>query len=218
MNSVERNKLILKKYIPEKSIDTIVEWIYKYNFKLKVKKSRASKIGDYTAPQNGANHVITVNHDLNKYSFLVTLVHEIAHLVTWEKHKGKVFAHGDEWKNEYSKLLSHFLQMNAILAEEEKFFPPDILSTLKIHVNSPSAASCSDLNLSRVLEKYNDDNDSILLERIAHGTSFRIMQAKNKISKEIYIKGEKRRTRFKCIHSHTRKVYLIHALTKVVLI
>ena len=218
MNSVQRNKLILKKYIPEKSIDTIVEWIYKYDFKLKVKKSRSSKIGDYTAPQNGTNHVITVNHDLNKYSFLVTLVHEIAHLVTWEKHKGKVFAHGDEWKSEYSKLLSHFLQMNTILDEEEKIFPPDISSALKMHVNSPSAASCSDLNLSRVLEKYNDDNDSILLERIAHGTSFRIMQAKNKISKEIYIKGEKRRTRFKCIHSHTRKEYLIHALTKVVLI
>ena len=218
MNSVERNKLILKKYIPEKSIDTIVEWIYKYNFKLKVKKSRASKIGDYTAPQNGMNHVITVNHDLNKYFFLVTLVHEIAHLVTWEKYKARVYAHGSEWKNEYSKLLNHFLQMNAALSEEEKLFPHDIFSALKIHISSPSAASCSDLNLSRVLEKYTDDNDSILLERIAHGASFRIMHAKNKISKEIYIKGEKRRTRYKCVHSLSGREYLIHALTKVVLI
>ncbi len=217
MNSVERNKLILKKYIPEKSIDTIVEWIYKYNFKLKVKKSRSSKIGDYTAPQNGTNHVITINHDLNKYSFFVTLVHEIAHLVTWEKHKGKVYAHGKEWKSEYSTLLNHFLQMNAILAEEEKLFPADVFSALKTHTFSPSATSCSDLHLSRVLEKYNDDKESILLESIAVGSSFKIMHAKNKISKEIYIKGEKRRTRFKCTHAHSRKEYLIYALCKVVL-
>lgn len=217
MNQVERNKSILKKYIPEKSVDIIADWIYQYNFKLKIKKSRSSKVGDYTPPHSGKNHVITVNHDLNKYSFFVTLVHEIAHLITWEKYKGKVFAHGKEWKSEYSKLLNHFLIMNSTLDKEEKLFPDDVYSALKTHTFSPAAASCSDLHLSRVLEKYNNDTEFILLERIATGTSFRIVHSKNKFSKEIFIKGEKRRTRFKCIHAHSKREYLIHALCKVVL-
>lgn len=217
MKQVERNKAILKKYIPEKSVDIITEWIYKYNFKLKIKKSRSSKIGDYTPPNEGKNHVITVNHDLNKYSFFVTLVHEIAHLITWEKYKGKVYAHGAEWKSEYSKLLNHFLGKHLSLSEEENFFPDDVYSALKTHTFSPSAASCSDLNLSRVLEKYDNDKETILLERIAIGCSFRIAHSRTKFSKDIYIKGEKRRARFNCIHKHTKREYLIHALCKVVL-
>jgi len=218
MSQVERNKLILRKYIPEKSVDIIAEWIYKYNFKLKIRKSRSTKIGDYTPPHKGKNHVITVNHDLNKYSFFVTLVHEIAHLITWEKYKGKVYSHGQEWKTEYSKLLNHFLVMNSTFPENEKLFPADVFSALKTHAFSPSAASCSDLNLSRVLEKYNSDSETILLEKIAIGSSFRMAHSKNKYSEEVYTKGEKKRTRFKCIHMRTKREYLVHALCKVVLI
>ena len=217
MTQSDRNKAILSKYIPEQAIDTITEWIYKYNFKLKIKKSRSSKMGDYTPPQEGKNHLITVNHDLNKYSFFVTLVHEIAHLITWEKYKGKVYTHGKEWKSEYSKLLNHFLAMNAAFSDEEKLFPDDVYSALKTHIFSPSAASCSDLQLSRVLKKYDSDSETLLLERIAIGSSFRIAHSKEKHLQEVFIKGEKRRTRFTCIHKHTKREYLINALCKVVL-
>ena len=110
MTQAERNRAILSKYIPDPAIDTIGEWIYKYNFKLKVKKPRSSKEGDYTSPHSGKNHVITINKDLNKYAFLVTLIHEVAHLVTWEKYKGRVNPHGREWKTEYTLLLNHFLK------------------------------------------------------------------------------------------------------------
>ncbi len=218
MTQLERNKIILKKYIPEKSIDIIAEWIYKYNFKLKIKKPRATKVGDHMPPHNGKNHTITINHDLNKYSFFVTLVHEIAHLVTWDKYKGKVFAHGKEWKAEYSKLMNHFLIMNSTLSEEEKLFPDDVCSALKTHTFNPAAASCTDVQLSRVLDKYDDDKNFLTLERIAIGSSFRIVETKNKFSKDIFIKAEKRRTRFKCVHAHNKREYLIHALCKVMLI
>jgi hypothetical protein len=218
MTQLERNKVILKKYIPEKSVDIIADWIYKYNFKLKIKKPRASKIGDHMPPHSGKNHTITVNSDLNKYSFFVTLVHEIAHLITWDKYKGKVFAHGAEWKTEYSKLLNHFLIMNSTLTEEEKLFPNDVYSALKIHVLNPAAASCSDIQLARVLDKYDVDKNCLTLERIAIGSSFRIVETKNKFSKDIFIKVEKRRTRFKCVHAHNKREYLIHALCKVMLI
>ena len=59
---------------------------------------RNSRYGDYTAPRNGQNHLITVNHNLNKYAFLITLVHEVAHLVTYNNHRHRVSPHGGEWK------------------------------------------------------------------------------------------------------------------------
>jgi len=218
MRQLERNKSILKKYIPQQSVSIIADWIYKYNFKLKIKKSRSSKEGDYTAPHSGKNHVITINHDLNKYAFLVTLIHEIAHLATWEKYRGKVSPHGAEWKNEYSKLLNYFLLKDQSSAQEENIFPKEISSALHKHIRNPSAASCSDLHLSRVLKKYDSDSETLLLERIAIGSSFQIAHSKAKHSHEVFIKGEKRRTRFKCIHTGTRREYLIHALCKVSLI
>jgi hypothetical protein len=213
----DRNKAILAKYIPVPAVGIISDWIYKYNFKLKVKKQRASKEGDYTAPHSGKNHTITINVDLNKYAFLVTLIHEVAHLVTYEKHKGRVNPHGQEWKQEYSNLLNYFLSKDKLVAEEEKIFPQEVFAALNKHMQSPSAASCSDLHLSRVLRKFDADTDSLLLERIATGMSFKIASSRTKHSDEIFIKGEKRRTRFKCIHARTRREYLIHALCKVVL-
>lgn len=210
----ERNKAILKKYIPEQAVATIAEWIYKHDFKLKIKRSRSSKEGDYMPPHNGRNHIITINHDLNKYSFLVTLVHEIAHLITWENHKGNVNPHGKEWKAEYARLLNYFLIRNSSLGNEN-LFPDEIHAALCRHIEKPSAASCSDLYLSRVLRKHDNDSSALLLERIAVGSSFRIA-SKTKHSTEIFVKGEKRRTRFKCTHTRTKREYLIHALCKVI--
>lgn len=215
MLSLERNKSILKKYIPVNSIDIIADWIYKYNFKLKIKKSRSSKEGDYMPPHSGSNHTITINHDLNKYAFLVTLIHEVAHLLTWEKYKGSVNPHGSEWKEAYSRLLNHFLLSDKLLNDEGKIFPKEVSAALHKHMISPSAASCSDLYLSRVLKKFDSDTEALLLEKISFGSLFRIAHAKSKHSKETFIKKEKRRTRYKCIHVRTNRTYLIHALCKV---
>ena len=98
MEQLERNQEILKKYIPEKATLLIAHWIIDLDFKLKIKKERSTKLGDYRAPFNGSNHQITINYNLNKYSFLVTLVHEIAHLTTYNKYKHSVLPHGQEWK------------------------------------------------------------------------------------------------------------------------
>lgn len=220
MTQLERNKAVLQKYIPESCTGIIAEWIVKYNFKLKIKRTRSSKEGDYMPPHAGKNHTITINHDLNKYAFLVTLIHEIAHLITWEQYKGRVYAHGQEWKTEYSKLLRYFVQLNHSLEEESKIFPKEVLAALNKHLVNPSAASCSDLHLSRILRKYDAPSESsaIFLERIITGASFRLANKRSKHADEIFIKGNKRRSRYKCIHARSRREYLIHALCKVEII
>lgn len=204
MNQLERNQSILHKYIPEKAVPVISEWIYKFDFKLRIKKSRSSKYGDYRPPVKGENHLITINYDMNKYAFLITLVHEIAHLSNWNKHKDNVKPHGEEWKLHYKLLMQQFLI--------PEVFPADIILALRKYMNNPAASSCSDTNLLRVLKKYDERQHTVLLEDVALGTTFSYN------NNRYFIKGEQIRKRFKCKELKTNRMYLFNPLTEVLVI
>jgi SprT protein len=164
MTQPERNRSILSKYVPEGTEETLVHWIYHFDFKLKIKKSRSSKYGDYRPPYGKPNHHITINNDLNRYAFLITLVHEVAHLTCWQKHKDTVRPHGEEWKYEYKTLMQPFLN--------EQVFPADVLKALRNYMGNPAASSCSDLSLQRVLKKYDIKEGVVLLEQLPAGSVF----------------------------------------------
>lgn len=204
MLQTERNQNILKKYIPEKAIPTISEWIIKYDFKLRIKKSRSTKYGDYRPPIKGENHLITINYDLNLYAFLITLVHEIAHLTNWNKHKNKVLPHGDEWKLEFKILMNYFLY--------EELFPPDVALALKKYMHNPAASSCSDTNLLRTLKKYDPQQNTTLLEELPVGTTFQYNKDR------FFIKGDQIRKRFKCMELKGNRIYLFNPLTEVTIL
>ena len=201
MNQLERNQNILKKYIPEKAVVTIAQWVYEFDFKLKIKKSRSTKLGDYRSPYGESNHIITVNHDLNKYEFLITLVHEIAHLSTYNKHKNRVKPHGDEWKEEYKNLMEKFLH--------SEIFPTDVIHVLKNYMSNPAASSCSDINLLRIMKNYNEDAGTVLLENIQFGEKFIYNNSRT------FIKGERVRKRIKCKEIETDRMYLFNPVTEV---
>src|SRR6202007_2054142 len=126
MSQFERNSAVLQKYIPEPAVPIIARWIIEYDFKLKIKRERNTKLGDYRSPSAGQNHTITINYNLNKYAFLITLVHEVAHLVTFTRHKDDVNPHGEEWKQNYKLLMRHFLNAD--------YFPTDVLFALQKHL------------------------------------------------------------------------------------
>ncbi len=201
MHQAERNQSILHKYIPEKSVKVISEWIFKYDFKLKIKRSRTSKYGDYRPPVNGENHLITINHDMNQYAFLITLVHEIAHLTNWNKHKDSVLPHGAEWKLEFKILMNYFLY--------EQIFPEDVVVVLKKYMQNPAASSCSDTSLLRILKQYDHRQDTVLLEELPQGATFRYNKDR------LFIKNEQVRKRFKCKELKSNRVYLFNPLTEV---
>jgi SprT protein len=169
-----RNQSILYKYIPEKAVPVVSEWIVTFDFKLKIKKSRSTKLGDYRPPYDGANHQITINHDMNKYAFLITLIHEIAHLHNFNKHKHSVKPHGEEWKMHYKLLMRQFLIPD--------IFPPDVIIALTNYMTNPAASSCSDINLLRVLKKYDERQSSVLLEE-AKKIFFIIHESLSKLKK-----------------------------------
>ena len=201
MEQTERNQSILYKYIPEKAVPIISEWIYKFDFKLKIKKSRSTKYGDYRPPINGENHQITVNYDMNKYAFLITLIHEVAHLSNYNKNKNTVKPHGEEWKLHYKLLMQQFLVPD--------IFPVDVITALRKYMNNPAASSCTDIHLLRVLKKYDVRQDTVLLEELPEGASFQYNKTRN------FVKGEQIRKRFRCKELETNRIYLFNPLTEV---
>lgn len=196
---------VLAKYIPTKAVFIITDWIIENRIKIKITKSRSTKLGDFRPPFKGTAHLITINYDLNKYSFLITLVHELAHLKAWQKHKNKVAPHGIEWKNEYKYLMSFFLH-NTI-------FPDDVNKALAKYMNNPAAASCSDLNLLRILRKYDKRDTGIIhLEEAPENCVFKLENGR------IFRKGEKRRTRFHCTEVATKRLYTVSSLAAIIVL
>ncbi|MEP7255494.1 MAG: SprT-like domain-containing protein, partial [Ferruginibacter sp.] len=148
------------------------------------------------------NHRISVNGNLNKYAFLITLLHELAHLFTYEQFGHRVQAHGKEWKNEFSKILAKFLLQN--------IFPADIKKALLHTLQNPAASSCGDEKLLRVLHNYDEKKEGIhLVEQLAEGALFEIKGGR------IFKKGEKIRKRYKCVEVKTGKFYLFSPVYEV---
>ena len=79
----EKYRMVLSKYLPANFIEIVVELLVKHPVKFRVAKPRKTKLGDFRANRDGL-HQITVNGDLNPYSFLITTIHEFAHLVTFQ--------------------------------------------------------------------------------------------------------------------------------------
>jgi SprT protein len=201
---IQRNSEILKKYIPEFAVSQIAIWIIEFDFKLKITKERSTKLGDYTSPRDGLNHTITINHNLNQYAFFITLVHEIAHLHTFNKHRNTVAPHGEEWKHSFRVLMTPFLNTDNL--------PLDIFYALRKYLQNPAAASCSDMTLMRTLKLY-DSNETnshlILLEHLPYKTHFVYNGSR------VFEKGEKLRKRFRCKELSTGSVYLFSPLAEV---
>ena len=133
MAKVEHPLAALSAYLPDGTFEPVVQLINQYKVHLTVTRARKSVLGDYRHAVLGANHKITVNGNLNKYEFLITLLHELAHLLCFEQYRNRVEAHGKEWKNIYSALLVSFIQLG--------IFPADIQKSLQKTLLNPAATA-----------------------------------------------------------------------------
>ncbi len=184
---------LLKKYIPEASHIEVLNLLDKHPIHIKITRERLTKQGDFRILRNEQAQ-ITVNHNLNKFSFLLTLIHEMAHWLTHKKYK-RVKPHGYEWKNEFKYLMLPLLNNDV--------FPNDTLPYLAQYLKNPKAATGSDVQLSIALKKYDAPSDSVSLFELNTGNIF-ILRNKT------FILGEKRRIRYECMDQKTKRKYLIH--------
>ena len=193
---------ILQKYLPNDSVDYAHELLWKYGIQLHIKKPRVTKFGDYRPPKTGEPHRISINNDLNPFAFLVTFLHETAHLVNYEDNGFRVSPHGKEWKQTFHLVSSPILKAHIL--------PNDVLSALSGYLNNPAASSCSDPVLFRTLKNYdNRPEHLVLLESLPLGAEFSIRESRK------FVKGEKIRSRYRCQEMNTGKVYLVHGLMEV---
>lgn len=191
----------LKSFLPEGFEQMLADLIFSEPVSFKIVRPRNTKLGDFRAGINGEKHQITVNGNLNKYSFLITSLHEFAHLKAFIKFGHRIKPHGEEWKFEYRKLL--------VPAIDLKILPSDIVKALVNSLVNTKASSCSDINLMRVLKNYDSDmHKKVFLESIPINSIF-ILQGKK------FLKGELRRKRYLCQDIQTKKQYLVHALSEV---
>ena len=189
------------RYIPKNSIEKINFWTSKTNSTIRVSKKRFTKLGDFKVVSDKL--YISVNKDLNKYAFLLTLTHELAHAFTYINYKNTVLPHGKEWKNIFQYMLLELLEI--------QIFPQDITAYLKIYAKNPKASTLSDINLYRALSNY-DQIKSITISDIPRGKKFTVH------NKCIYIKGTGLRKNIKCYNNDNGRIYLFHPLTKIKLL
>lgn len=202
MSKVEHPLESLREFIPDGSFELVVQYIHQYKVHLTVTKARRSVLGDYRHPFQGANHRITVNGNLNKYEFLITLLHELAHLLTFEQFGNRVEPHGKEWKNLYSRLLVDFVQ--------HKIFPLPIEQALQQSILNPSATANGESALLAVLRQYERKADgSVLLQELPMNAFFKTRDGR------IFQKNEKLRKRFRCKEVNTGLIYLFSPVYEV---
>lgn len=195
----------LSDFLPEGSFDEVAGFLHRHKVHLTITRARKSVLGDYRNAVAGSTHRISVNGNLNKYAFLITLLHELAHLLTFEKYGHRVNAHGAEWKREFGDLLRQFLSGNV--------FPSDVRTAVMRSLDRPSASSCADTVLTKVLYRYDVRPEGVcLVEEVPEGALFRIPGGR------IFRRGEIMRKRYKCAQIPGGQVYLFSPVYEVTLI
>ena len=193
---------LLQKYIPAGSLPYVIEYLQQYKVHLTITRVRKTVLGDYRHAYGTKNHRISVNGNLNPQAFLITLIHELAHLVTFTRYNNQVASHGKEWKHIYKGLLLQFL--------EHQIFQPDVHQALERSLHNLPASSCVDVNLMRVLKNYDEtQNGLVMVEKLAEGSLFSIGEGR------IFKKGKQLRKRFHCLEIKTGKIYLFSPVYEV---
>ena len=192
----------IKRYIPEEAAPFILHYLNIYKVHLTITRERKSVLGDYRHATGFKAHRISVNGNLNKYSFLITLVHELAHLVTFLEHGPRVEPHGKDWKRLYGSLMKDFLT--------PEICPPDLLAALNRSLHNLPASSCSDEKLMRMLKKYDGSaNGLVMVEQVEDGAVFDAGKGK------MFRKGKKLRKRYQCVELSTGRLYLFSPVYEV---
>lgn len=195
---------ILSKYLPEHAVENCFELIKTNNVHLKIVNERQTRHGDYRKGLTG-KHEITVNANLNKYRFLITLVHEIAHLVAFEKFGRNIKPHGNEWKITFQRMMIPYIK--------PEIFPNSVLGLVASHFRNPSASSDTDAHLALALKQFDERKIDIhYVHEVPGGSFFRIKNGR------IFQKKGLRVKRYECLEVKTGRLFLFNANAEVEII
>lgn len=190
----------LQHFLPQGSLDLVWKYMHQYAIHLKIKKERRRVYGDYRPAHGHHPHTISVNGNLHPYHFLITFLHELAHLITFIEYRHRVAPHGKEWKNKFAAIIRESLQL--------QIFPPDIEQALMQSLHNPSASSCSDPVLFKTLRTYEKTSDKLLIEELQPNDFFIHHQLRFQMI-------EKRRSKYVCKRLSDHKLFLFPGMCEV---
>ncbi|MCO5255807.1 MAG: SprT-like domain-containing protein [Lentimicrobium sp.] len=202
---MSRNKLTgdsLSACLPAGCSPMVVPWFNQHHVMLWITRTRRSKLGDFRSGSPSRPPVISVNHSLNPYSFLITLLHEMAHAEVFLKYKRHVQPHGVQWKDAYRRLSLPFLAHGIL--------PDDIRGAFGNYLINPAASSTSDVNLAAVLRRYDPPRDVTLISELPEAAVFALPDGR------VFRKGDKLRKRYKCECLNNKRIYLFSPLAEII--
>ena len=183
----------LQRHLPPNAVDYCFDLWERNNFVLRIKNPRRSKLGDYRFVPGTGQHYISINKDLNPYAFLITYLHEVAHLLTFRKHGKRVKPHGSQWKRNFRDITYPVMTPSV--------FPETLMEHVAAYLRNPAASSCSDPDLMHALREY--DEDALpLLKELNEGELFLLHT-------RVFRKGSLKRTRYVCQEVRSGRSYLI---------
>jgi SprT protein len=203
MKKQETSIEFLDQFLPRGAFDQIAPFFKTHTIHLTVTHERKSVLGDYRHPIAGAPyHRISINANLNPYSFLITLLHELAHMFTFVHFEHKAPPHGKEWKTQFRHILIPFMG--------KRFFPADVEKALLAYLHNPAASTCTDQGLYKALYRYDEPKPGHrLLDDLPVNHLFETEDG------HLYQKLEKLRTRTRCKNLNTGKIYLFQGIVEV---
>jgi hypothetical protein len=188
---------ILSHHVPTNVTDYCFELWRLTPFEFKLSRKRESKVGDFTFNRHSKVQRITLNRDLNPYLFLITFVHEVAHLRVYLHYGSNHVAHGSEWKRVFQNLMLPLLNDNV--------FPESLLPVLSRHMQKPKASTFADGELTIALRKFDDIPSALpMVSELPEGSVF-------KLHGRYFKKGKLKRTRVICREIKTNRLYLVPA-------
>lgn len=199
-DNVKKLERVFSQYIPLPFVSYLVDLYSSVNVSFVIKNPRKTKFGDFKPLKKRGWSQITINNNLNKYGFLITALHEFAHLLIYEKHKNNVSPHGKEWKEVFKTLLIPVLESNKL--------PEDIQKPLLTSISNIKSSTCYSYDLYKAIVSRDDLNNLCFLEKIENGEQFQF----NGLT---FVRGDIRRTRFICTELETKNRFLFHGLAKV---
>lgn len=191
----------IENFVPTASIPLLSKYLVHWEVNMVVTRERLTKHGDFRALPKGG-HQITVNEMPNPYRFLITTVHEIAHLITYKDFGVGIKPHGKEWKHTYRKIMLPFLI--------PEIFPKELLKILQLHFRNPKASSETDTKLTLVLNKFDPENKKNYIFELEDGSVFEIHNGRR------FIRGKKRTKRYECREVNGKRLYLFSPHAQVI--
>ena len=164
--TISNSKLyaILSNHVPENAIHYCYDLWQKTPFHFRLANDRKTKLGDFKVNLKTDDFTISVNKSLHPYLFLITYVHEVAHLRTYLSYGKKVSPHGQRWQESFSATIKPLIS--------DLIFPTSLIPLLEKHFEKPKATFYADVRLSKALLHYQNPSKGIKVDELNPGDEF----------------------------------------------